>query len=150
MTAGIGLLPDCIEVIADKAAVFDLAEWAEGWAKAHGLDDDATFAMRLCVEEAVTNVVLYAYVEASRPGPLAVSARHDGDGVQVTITDQGAPFDVAAAVDSGRETDPESATIGGRGIRLMRQFSQDLHYMRLSGCNQLTLTFSAATTPLKR
>ena len=135
--------PDSIEGVADKATIFELAEWAEGWAKAHGLDSAGAFAMRLCVEEAATNIALYAYVPACEPGTIAAAASNLGAaGVRLTITDHGRPFDVAAARDPGVEHDIQSATIGGRGIRLMREFSDTLQYARIGEQNQLTLTFA--------
>jgi anti-sigma regulatory factor (Ser/Thr protein kinase) len=136
-------VPDALEVVADKATIADVSDWAERWAKAHGLDGNIAFAMRLCVEEAVTNIVLYAYAPENAAGPIAVAAADLGpDGVRLTIRDQGRPFDVATAQDSGREDDIESATIGGRGIRLIRQFSDRLDYARVGDQNQLTLTFA--------
>ena len=107
------------------------------------LDSAGAFAMRLCVEEAATNIALYAYVPACEPGTIAAAASNLGAaGVRLTITDHGRPFDVAAARDPGVEHDIQSATIGGRGIRLMREFSDTLQYARIGEQNQLTLTFA--------
>lgn len=151
MSVSVDLFPDSIEAVADKANIFELAEWAEGWAKAHGLDSDAIFAMRLCVEEAATNIALYAYDPAGQPGVIALVASDRGAaGVGVTITDQGRPFDVAAARDPGVEQDIQSATLGGRGIRLMRRFSETLQYARVGDQNQLTLTFAGQGVPRAR
>jgi anti-sigma regulatory factor (Ser/Thr protein kinase) len=138
----VDLFPDAMEIVADKANISILADWAEGWATAHRLDSNTAFAMRLCVEEAATNIVLYAYAPEKGPGPVVAAACLGPAEVRLTITDQGRPFDVAAARDDGREGDIASATIGGRGIRLMREFSDRLEYARDGDQNRLTLTFA--------
>jgi anti-sigma regulatory factor (Ser/Thr protein kinase) len=144
VTSTVDALPDAMEVVADKANISILADWAEGWATAHGLDSNAAFAMRLCMEEAVTNIVLYAYEPENKPGTVAAAASLGSDGVLLTIADQGRPFDVAAARDDGREGDIASATIGGRGIRLMREFSDRLEYARDGDQNRLSLAVTVA------
>jgi anti-sigma regulatory factor (Ser/Thr protein kinase) len=147
----VGLIPDSIEVVALEANISELSEWTEGWAKAHALDSDAVFAMRLCVEEAATNIAHYAYEPMERSGTIAIAASDLGAaGVRVTITDHGRPFDVAAARDPGVEHDIQSATVGGRGIRLMRRFSETLQYARVGGRNQLTMTFATNRFPRER
>jgi anti-sigma regulatory factor (Ser/Thr protein kinase) len=130
---------DRFEGLADKASIVDFADWIEAWATGRALGETVAFAMRLCVEEAVTNIALYAYDGA--PGPVRLDVVSSGDDVTVTISDHGAPFDVSTARDPGTEVDIETATIGGRGIRLMRQFSDRLAYGRVGDQNRLSLTF---------
>ena len=129
------------EAPAVRDRIVDAADWIDGWARAAGLSDDVVFAMRLCVEEAVTNVVFYAYTASPSEGRFSVEAWLEGSEARLRIADQGAPFDVAAAKDPGIETDIESATMGGRGVRLMRSFSQGLAYERRNDANLLTLAF---------
>jgi serine/threonine-protein kinase RsbW len=140
-------IPDSVEAVAEKSAIIALADWAEAWASSHHLGRETAHALRLCVEEAVTNIVFYAYdgVEAART--VSAAAARTADGVTLTITDQGRPFDVAAAPDPGLETDLLTATAGGRGIRLMRAFAETLAYERLGARNRLTLTFLTSPTP---
>ena len=141
MSSASGQISDTIEVIAVKVVVVELAEWAANWAGAQGLDTETIFAVRLCVEEAVTNIVLYAYDPGRIPGRVGVNALRTADGAVITIIDYGHPFDAATAPDPGREGEIEEATIGGRGLRLMREFSQGLSYERRGVQNRLTLTF---------
>ncbi len=142
MNAEVGFSSDSVEVVGDKAGIFKLADWAEGWASAQGASSDAVFAVRLCVEEAVTNIVHYAFDAEPGPGIIKLNGTTLANSIQLTVADAGRPFDVCAAEDSGRETDIHSATIGGRGIRLMRRFSNSLHYARVGDENRLTMTFS--------
>jgi len=105
------------------------------------LGGDVAFAMRLCVEEAVTNIVFYAYDPALTDRPIHVRAERTSGGAQVIVTDNGRPFDVAAALDPGPEHDIMAAQIGGRGIRLMRSFASRIDYARVADQNRLTLNF---------
>ncbi len=136
-----GAEADTVELTAGRAAITAAAEWIDAWARAHGLDADAVFAMRLCVEEAVTNIVSYAYDDDPAGHRVTVAAAAQPGGARVTIVDDGRPFDVAAAEDRGREGNIQSATVGGRGIRLMRKFSHGLTHARADGRNVLSLTF---------
>jgi anti-sigma regulatory factor (Ser/Thr protein kinase) len=133
---------DTVELTAGMAAITAAADWIDAWARAHELGADAAFAMRLCVEEAVTNIVSYAYDDDPGRHVLAVEAVAEAGGARVTIVDDGRPFDAAAAHDPGREGSIETATVGGRGIRLMRSFSRGLSHTRSAGRNRLSLTFA--------
>ncbi len=132
---------DAVELVAGLSAITAAAEWIAAWAGAHGLESDTAFAMRLCVEEAVTNIVSYAYDDDPGRHRVVVTAAADAGGARVTVVDDGRPFDPAAAREPGREDSIQTATIGGRGIRLMRRFSQGLAHSRADGRNTLSLSF---------
>jgi anti-sigma regulatory factor (Ser/Thr protein kinase) len=61
---------------------------ASAYAAEHGALDPE--AVALALSEAVTNVLLHAYVDAADPGEVEVVAqRHSGDGLQITVCDAG-------------------------------------------------------------
>lgn len=65
--------------------------WIESLADRHGFDEDALFAMHLCVEEALANVVLHGY--RSEPGhPIAIQASVSAGNLFFAIDDQAPPF----------------------------------------------------------
>ena len=60
----------------------------EAYARENGAVDPDGIA--LAVSEAVTNVVIHAYVDAPRPGDVEVVAkRHAGDGLEIQVCDDG-------------------------------------------------------------
>lgn len=59
-----------------------------GYATSVGADDEHLDAIRLASSEALTNAVLHAYDAA--PGLVHVCAQRTGDGLQVTVRDDGA------------------------------------------------------------
>jgi len=54
-----------------------------------GLGEPLLTGVKLAVSEAVTNVVMHAYVDAERPGEVRLVARLDRDRVHVTVSDDG-------------------------------------------------------------
>jgi anti-sigma regulatory factor (Ser/Thr protein kinase) len=60
----------------------------EAYARKHGAVDPDGIA--LAVSEAVTNVVVHAYIDAPEPGDVEVFAeRHPGDGLEIQVCDDG-------------------------------------------------------------
>jgi len=45
--------------------------------------------LSLAVSEACTNVVVHAYRDHEQPGPMHITARLDGDVLEVTVADEG-------------------------------------------------------------
>ena len=72
--------PDAVGVLRRQ-----LAEHATGI----GADADVRDRLRLAVTEAVTNVVMHAYRDASEPGNVTVVAEQDEDRLVVQVCDEG-------------------------------------------------------------
>ena len=133
-----------LKALAETDRITDFADWAEAQARDFGCSDETLFAVRLCVEEAVTNVVVYAFDADHSDRAMEIEAVTGGDSIIFHLTDRGRPFDVTKRKDDPPEYDIETAAIGGRGIKLMRSFSTHLAYERAKGCNRLSLEFSKA------
>ena len=94
--------------------------------------------LKVAVEEAVTNVMKYAYPLDKR-GDVTIDAAWDDIYLKFIITDSGMPFDptVQPAID---ETLPvRERTIGGLGIHIMRKVMDSVNYERRDNLNVLTL-----------
>ncbi|MGZ6709086.1 MAG: ATP-binding protein [Solirubrobacteraceae bacterium] len=60
----------------------------EAYAREHGAVDPAGIA--LAVSEAVTNAVIHAYIDESRPGDVEVFVeRHPDNGLEIHVCDEG-------------------------------------------------------------
>ena len=105
------------------------------------LDMDARLAMNLnlALEEAVSNVILYAY-PAGTVGRVDVDATIGKDSVVFTITDGGIPFDPTSAAPPDLNLDVKDRPVGGLGIFLVRRIMDEVAYVRDDGKNILTLT----------
>ena len=95
--------------------------------------------LRLAVEEAVVNVIDYAY-PATTEGEITVAIQSDGKILRVTISDSGVPFDPTAKEKTDTTLAAEDRQIGGLGILLYRELMDSINYERTDGKNILTLT----------
>ena len=107
-----------------------LAEWVETLP----IPAELNMPINLALEEAVTNVMLYAY--PSGPGRVLVEFTPP---MTFTITDSGIPFDPTQKEDADISLSAEERPIGGLGIFLVRQIMDEVSYERKDNKNILTL-----------
>jgi len=106
--------------------------------KAAGLEGPATMQINLAIEEAVVNVISYAYPEGTE-GTIVIDASYNDSSLSFIIKDFGAPFDPTAqpAVDINMSI--EERNIGGLGIHLVHEIMDSVDYRRDKDQNILTL-----------
>ena len=106
--------------------------------EATGLDMPTTMSINLALEEAVVNVMDYAY-PASTQGQVLIEAEADKERMKFVITDQGIPFDPTAKEEVDTTLSLEERPTGGLGIHLVRQIMDSINYERVNNKNVLTL-----------
>jgi serine/threonine-protein kinase RsbW len=122
-----------------------LASWIEDIARNADLAADMAFALQLCLEEAVANIVMYG--GAPDDAPIVVDiARADGS-VTATIEDSALPFDPTKVPVRAKAASLDETRIGELGVHLMRHYSSEMHYERLEDRNRLTLRFDRSNAP---
>lgn len=102
-------------------------------------DEDTQFTLRLSIEEAVENVVRYAYEDGL--GWMEVGTELDSSGLILTIVikDAGIPFNPLDKDDPDINLSAEDRNIGGLGIFLCKQMMDDISYEYKEKCNILTM-----------
>ena len=102
-------------------------------------DEGLRFKIRLSIEEAVENVVRYAYDTGN--GWMEVSTDLDNDTLELTIElrDAGTPFNPLERPDPDITLSAEEREIGGLGIFLCKQLMDAIDYQYADGCNILTM-----------
>ena len=123
----------------DVEQIVLLPEFVETVAREAQLDHKATFNLNLALEEAVSNVIMYAYPEGT-DGVLDIEAMVDGKCVSFIITDSGKPFDPTAKEDIDINAKMDERPIGGLGIHLVRAVMDKVSYERKEEKNILTIT----------
>ena len=116
-----------------------LQEFVEGIAAEKQLDPSTTMNLNLALEEAVTNVILYAYPPGTK-GTGEIRATLGEHSLQFTLSDDGKPFDPTASPEVDIDLDVAQRRIGGLGIHLVRQIMDTVRYEWKNGKNLLTMT----------
>ena len=95
--------------------------------------------MRLIAEEALTNVLKYAYPE-NEPGGAKVTLSVDTKEVGLEIRDHGRPFDPLAKPPPELDAPIEEREEGGLGIHLIKSLADGVAYVREGETNVLRIT----------
>ena len=104
----------------------------------NGLDEMITMQMNLAIEEAVVNVMNYAYPEGTK-GYVDITAKSDDECLQFVISDSGKPFDPTTKEEVDTTLPVDERRIGGLGIFLVRRMMDNVKYEYKDGQNILTL-----------
>ena len=110
-------------------------------ARRMGLPGRVAFAIDLCANEAVANVVAYGFPGGGEHEILVRLARA-ADGVRLTVEDEGVPFDPVAAPLPDAPAGLEDARVGGWGLGLIRAHADRCEYERRDGRNRLTVVLA--------
>lgn len=115
-----------------------LHEWLDDRCAALGLARDVSFAADLCLQEAVGNVIAYAFPDEAAH-EISVGASLVGGRLILEVEDDGPPFDPLAVPPPEVAGRLEDVPIGGLGIHLIRRFASGMRYAREAGRNRLTM-----------
>lgn len=96
-----------------------------------GVSESALGDLRLVVDEAVTNVVLYGYEDSE--GIVEVQMQGDGDAVVIRIRDRAKTFDPSHISDPQLDTALKDRSLGGMGIFLIRKMTDEAEFLPLPG-----------------
>lgn len=122
----------------DIAEISRLAQFVDEVGEEFNLTPDIVFNLNLVLEEAVANVINYAYPKEEHQNIFLSAKLHEGSIVFV-LTDTGKEFDPTAAPEADITLSAEDRPIGGLGIFLIRQIMNEVKYERIDGKNVLTL-----------
>ena len=123
----------------DIQQIPQLAEFVNTIADEKKIGQSLAMELNLALEEAVTNVIMYAYPTGS-DGLVDIEAILMQDSLDFIITDSGIPFDPTAAPPADISLGIEERPVGGLGIYLVRCLMDSVRYQRAGGKNILTLS----------
>lgn len=109
--------------------VEELQEWA-------GIDQELGERIMLPLSEAVNNAILHGN-QLQKEKSVTVVARQNGGLLKISVEDEGEGFDPDSIPDPLEEENLLKE--GGRGIYLIRQYSDDLHFAKNG--SKLTMSF---------
>jgi len=123
----------------DLAELERLAVWIEGWAM-RDLSASLSFAVQVCLEEAVANIIMYSATTDDRL-EIVIEVERRNQSLVAQIEDNGSAFDPTQVPRPPIPTSLAEAKVGNLGIHLMRSFASDMHYERRDSRNRLTMQF---------
>lgn len=115
-----------------------LYEFLERLADSCGICTPQQMEIKLALDEAVTNVIQYAYPGTT--GDIRIDIECENRQLKITITDKGIAFNPLENKEPDITLPLEERPIGGLGIFLVKQLMADVSYRRSEGYNILTMT----------
>ena len=103
-----------------------------------GIETHTLRKLEMALEEAVVNIMSYSHATEIELRISNEVIQNTNSELRITLTDDGVPFD-PTSFDSDTSRAVSERQIGGLGIRLIHQISDELHYRRINGNNQLEL-----------
>jgi serine/threonine-protein kinase RsbW len=104
----------------------------------------------LALQEMVTNVLRHAY-RGDESKPVRLQFVAEPRGIEITLRDQGPPFDPLAAHEPDADAEDLPASPGGFGILIMKAVMESIDYQRDGDWNVLTMMRSVhPATPAAR
>ena len=127
-----------IVLVNDISEITRLNAFIEEIGKEFSLAPDVIFNMNLVLEEAVVNIINYAYPKEEHE-TIYLSAKMQDESIILILTDTGKEFDPTVAPEADVTLSADERQIGGLGIFLIRQIMNEVKYERIDGKNVLTL-----------
>jgi len=112
-------------------------------ASRHDIPGDVQFAIDLCLEEAVSNVIRHGYAGAEDRSVTVGFAMPRSGYFEFVIDDEAPHFNPLTAPALEAISAEQAIRVGGQGIRLLRQFADSVEYESTREGNRLRIGFAA-------
>ncbi|MCH5233299.1 MAG: SpoIIE family protein phosphatase [Muribaculaceae bacterium] len=120
------------------SAIKQLNEFVDNVCKENLFSEENSMQLKLVIEETVANIINYGYPDGSSD-EIDISLIISEGNTRIEIKDHGLEFDPTKVNDADVDGSVEERPIGGLGIFLVRQFTDDMHYKRENNTNILVL-----------
>lgn len=127
-----------IEKAASEKNIEELSCFTEKALAELGLPEEERQAFMMAVDEAVTNIIMYAYI--GKNGDMKILVSRNGDEISIELIDSGMEFDPTKQPEPNFDIPVEDRPPGGMGLPLMRGFTNSLKYFRKNSHNHFILT----------
>jgi len=101
------------------------------------VEEPVRYAVDLVLDELAGNVIRYGYDDDDREHEIHAALVLEPGRVLIRLTDDGRPYDPTLQPEPEPPTSIAAASIGGRGVSLVRRFARAMRYAREGGRNSL-------------
>jgi len=119
------------------------SQWVRSFVLERQFERQVADWLELSVNEALTNIMSYAYSDDA-PHDIVVALYAQPDRICVELEDDGKPFNPLDLPVEEPAKNLEKSRPTGRGITLMRNLMDELHYVRRDSRNVLTMILRTA------
>lgn len=130
---------DTLLLVNKLDEVEKLPSFLDTFCQETGIDQALIFNLNLALEEALVNVINYAYPDDGTEYPITLQVQSDASRIVFTLRDQGTPFDPTGKEDADITLTAEERPIGGLGIFLVKQLMDEVTYTYSEGQNILSM-----------
>lgn len=117
-------------------------------AKTAGIDSKKAYRLRLAVDEIATNIIVHGYNEANLAGQVNVLTEINQTALTIILEDTAPPFNPLAHPEPNNLDAPlENRNIGGLGVFLARQGTDDFRYEYENGHNRNIFVVNRTISP---
>ena len=114
--------------------------WLHDACQEWNINDNLTNKLDMCAEEIFANVAFYAYPE--KQGIIDVTLNKNDKNIIIEFKDEGIEYNPLEKPDPDITLPPEERPIGGLGIYIVKNLSDEIYYKRENDKNILTLIFN--------
>ncbi len=125
------------------------AQWVDTIAAEQQFPEQLVFALQVCLEELLTNIVRHGGAKSSGdlsevpipPLNVEITISTGAQRVSMTVEDNGKPFDVVNAPAHRIDQPLDEVQPGGLGIQLIRNFASSIAYEQAGLGNRVIVEF---------
>ena len=128
-----------IEIINKLDEMDNIAAFIEDVGESIGMSPSLVMSLNLALEEAIANVVMYAYPNEEGKHKIILNAVFENGELVFTLIDSGVPFDPTKAPKADITLSAQDRPIGGLGIFLIRKIMNEISYQRVNNENHLIM-----------
>lgn len=115
-----------------------LAEFIENFGEEHELSPKNIFELNLILDELITNIISYAYEDDSDHA-IELEINKEKDELKIQLIDDGKEFNPLEKEEVKLDQDLDERKIGGLGIHIVKEKTDEIKYKRESNKNILML-----------
>jgi len=115
-----------------------LAEFVENFGEENKLSPKNIFELNLILDELITNIISYAYKDDANH-IIELEINLENDELKIQLIDDGKEFNPLEKEDVKLDEDLDERKIGGLGIHIVKEKSDQIDYKRESNKNILLL-----------